>query len=268
MSLFYETQNDYLVITHNFKQVKFPQHAHESIEILYVFKGIQQIRLNQKLYTVSSGNAIIIFPDVIHEFDRDSNIPKCNNAAESVCIELDSKIFYGLFPNLRDKTVKMPLITMLPENVCELLDKLKYEKSMISALGMAYIVIDKLFDKIEISDRLSDSNTDTVKKINNYMYLHLDEALTLENVSAALNISQAHLSYIFSNKIKVNFRLYLGMLRVKQASMLIRTTDYSFTRISTGVGFNSQRTFNRLFKETYGMTPSEYRQKNKPKIYK
>ena len=73
------------------------------------------------------------------------------------------------------------------------------------------------------------------------------------------NVSECYISRIFAQKFKINLRNYLGLIRAEYAANLIRTTDENITLISQLSGFDSQRTFNRMFKAAYGRTPKEYK---------
>jgi transcriptional regulator GlxA family with amidase domain len=64
---------------------------------------------------------------------------------------------------------------------------------------------------------------------------------------------------VFSSKIGMGFSAYLGQIRVEYAASLIRTTTRSLTDIWLAAGFDSQRTFNRVFRAAFGTSPSEYR---------
>ena len=57
----------------------------------------------------------------------------------------------------------------------------------------------------------------------------------------------------------MNFRGYLNRIRLEYALQLIRSTRQPLTDVWEDAGFNSQRSFNRVFQETMGMTPLEYR---------
>ena len=57
----------------------------------------------------------------------------------------------------------------------------------------------------------------------------------------------------------MNFRNYLGALRSEYAANLLRTTEDTMTDICGKAGFDSQRSFNRIFKTIYNMSPREYR---------
>ena len=54
---------------------------------------------------------------------------------------------------------------------------------------------------------------------------------------------------------------YIREQRLKRAAQLLETTRYSITEITYMVGLNDSRYFSRCFKHSYGMTPTEYRQR-------
>ncbi len=56
---------------------------------------------------------------------------------------------------------------------------------------------------------------------------------------------------------------FLRSQRLKAAAQLLRHTDYNVGEIAYVSGFNNPSYFARIFKETYGVTPAEYRKKSK-----
>ena len=64
---------------------------------------------------------------------------------------------------------------------------------------------------------------------------------------------------MFSEKMGVGFNDCVRYLRCKNAAVMIKSRDMTFTEIALACGFGSVRSFNRSFKEVYGVTPSEYK---------
>lgn len=59
-----------------------------------------------------------------------------------------------------------------------------------------------------------------------------------------------------------NTSVYINMKRVEYgAKLLLEQPDYTIATVATECGMSNTVTFNRIFKETYNMTPSEYREK-------
>jgi AraC-like DNA-binding protein len=80
-------------------------------------------------------------------------------------------------------------------------------------------------------------------------------------MSRDLGVSRSHLSHTFSQRLGTNFRSYVNALRIDQACEMLKGTEDSVTHIAYECGFESQRTFNRVFMEQCGLSPSEYRRK-------
>lgn len=52
---------------------------------------------------------------------------------------------------------------------------------------------------------------------------------------------------------------YINTYRMNQASRLIADTDMTMTEIADHIGMNDSQHFSKLFKNTIGSTPCEYR---------
>ncbi|MBR6116404.1 MAG: helix-turn-helix transcriptional regulator [Paludibacteraceae bacterium] len=50
---------------------------------------------------------------------------------------------------------------------------------------------------------------------------------------------------------------------MKRAAQLLESGDYNITEITYMVGMNDSRYFSKCFKNTYGMTPSEYKRQKR-----
>lgn len=88
-------------------------HMHEDIEILYMREGTQRILMDEKEYTVDTGDAIVIFPNCVHQYCRGEK-PK---PADEVLI-ISSFKFYGKFlADLKDFIPENPIIKK--ENISE-----------------------------------------------------------------------------------------------------------------------------------------------------
>ena len=92
-----------------------------------------------------------------------------------------------------------------------------------------------------------------------YIAAHYTEELTLPRMAHDLGISQSALSRIFSGTFHMNFNCYLNEARLDYACNLLLHSDSSILDIAIQAGFESQRTFNRVFQERFHMSPREYR---------
>ena len=85
------------------------------------------------------------------------------------------------------------------------------------------------------------------------------EQLTLEGLSKRLGVSRFTLSRVFSEQIGCGFPEYVNRLRLNEAETMLANTGLPITEISYRCGFETPRTFNRVFRGQLGVTPREYR---------
>jgi YesN/AraC family two-component response regulator len=71
------------------------------------------------------------------------------------------------------------------------------------------------------------------------------------------------LSRIFKQQTGMNFVKYVVRCRLKRAQHLLLKTDKKIDEISEEIGYIDYRYFRNLFKKEFGLTPSEYRKKNR-----
>lgn len=85
------------------------------------------------------------------------------------------------------------------------------------------------------------------------------EDLSLDYLSAKLNLSSAYLSVYIKEKTGLNFSDHLLGIRMNKAKELLTCTDLTVNEISQRVGYLNITSFNRTFKKAVGMTPGAYR---------
>lgn len=93
-----------------------------------------------------------------------------------------------------------------------------------------------------------------------------NEEITLKRISDSLGYSEFYVSRKFREILGMQFRDYLRYRRLAFALKDVRDTDKSLLDIALDYGFSSHEAFTRAFKEAYGITPSEYRQKPVPVV--
>ena len=89
----------------------------------------------------------------------------------------------------------------------------------------------------------------------------LNPDLNLELLSKYLEISEKHCSYILRKGMEMNFNQYVNNFRIAAFKERIKegqNKTFTLTSIAYDCGFNSKSTFNRVFKSSCGVTPSEF----------
>ncbi len=94
------------------------------------------------------------------------------------------------------------------------------------------------------------------------MYLadhYQDGNLMLQDVAAAVGMSNSRFSTVFAQESGKTFTEYLTGIRLEKAMELLRTTEKRSSQIAFEVGYNDSHYFSYLFKKNTGLTPGEYR---------
>jgi AraC-like DNA-binding protein len=87
------------------------------------------------------------------------------------------------------------------------------------------------------------------------------DALSLGDVAEKAGLSRERLSRLFHESVGITFSEYLNEVRLSEARRQLSDPSRKITEIAFDCGFQSLSQFNRRFRATEGMSPSEYRRK-------
>ncbi len=86
----------------------------------------------------------------------------------------------------------------------------------------------------------------------------IENHIGVANLASRVGLSKNTLQRGFKVLHKMTVNDFIRHHRIEVAKELIETTDLNVTEISYRIGINSRSYFSKLFKEKYGMTPSDY----------
>jgi DNA-binding response OmpR family regulator len=82
--------------------------------------------------------------------------------------------------------------------------------------------------------------------------------LSVESISQELGLSRVHLNRRLKSIINESPSTYIRAYRLKQAALLLSSKKMSISEVAYAVGFSSHAYFSNIFKDQYGMSPTEY----------
>ena len=95
-----------------------------------------------------------------------------------------------------------------------------------------------------------------------YIYLHLQQTIAVEDVAAHVGLHRSYLSILFRRETGVSLSDYFREKRIEAAQNMLRFSGFTLQEISSYLAFNSQSHFASVFKKYTGLTPGAYRQKH------
>lgn len=98
-----------------------------------------------------------------------------------------------------------------------------------------------------------------IQKILSEIHAHIERPYTVEQAAAEAGYEKTRFCQLFRQTVGVSFHRYLNDYRMQAALPLLRDTALPIASIAESVGIQEGKTFARLFREKYGITPSEYR---------
>ena len=104
---------------------------------------------------------------------------------------------------------------------------------------------------------------DIVEQAIHYMRENIENRITLAEVLRYVGYSQSHFSTVFKKKTGMSPLSYFNRLKVEHACKLLKTTDLKVNMICYKVGIEDPLYFSRLFSKVMGMSPTDYRLKER-----
>jgi len=92
-----------------------------------------------------------------------------------------------------------------------------------------------------------------------FIEYHLDEEIDIENLAKMASLSPFYYQRLFSRLVKKPVAEYVKLRRMAKATEAVLQKDKRILDIALELGFSSHEHFSRTFKDTFGMTPDEYR---------
>ncbi|MBR5387705.1 MAG: AraC family transcriptional regulator [Clostridiales bacterium] len=95
-----------------------------------------------------------------------------------------------------------------------------------------------------------------------YIRMHVQEPITVEQVAHELSVNSSYLSKLFKQEMGKSISEYIRDSKIEIAEHMLRHLDDTSLQIANYLGFSSQSHFIQVFRKQTGMTPEEYRKKH------
>lgn len=96
-----------------------------------------------------------------------------------------------------------------------------------------------------------------------YIKTYYNTHLSLEKVSSIVYLNPVYFSQVFKQKTGYGFKEYVIHLRMEQAKQLLLNPQLKLADISERVGYQDVKHFTQVFRKSFNVTPTEYRQEHR-----
>lgn len=109
------------------------------------------------------------------------------------------------------------------------------------------------------SNTLSSFNIEIIKELLLWIEVNLEKPLLLDDVAIKSGYTKWHLQRVFKQATGLTLASYIRGRRLTKAATELRLTKLPILTVALRYQFDSQQSFTRRFKATFGVTPTEYR---------
>lgn len=238
----------------------FPMHVHDAVEMVCVTKGSIVLTIAGEHVHLGAGDIGIAFPTVPHSYDE---VSEDVEGIAMIFVPGVIQEFHNTFRTMIPKTSRILKKQQEPEvaHMVQHLMQMTPEKFRQLRLGYLHLILGYLLPSMQLLPVNKHLEMGLSYQVFQYISQHFTEPLSLESVAHALGISRIHLSHIFSQQLKINFRQYINTLRIDRACTLLQDPANSISQIAYLCGYGNPRTFHRAFLSQCHMPPKQYRAK-------
>lgn len=230
-------------------------HFHSAIELIYVTSGVLGATVSGKVLSVNQGELLVIPTAEIHRFDC---LAECKDVVLMIPINY-IPFFEKLFS---EKTFEEYILRGEPaKNIYEYISNLAAindnAKSPIIR-GYTYLILGYVTQRLKLKNKPI-NNIHQIHIVVNYIEEHYADSITIGDIAKRCRCTESRMSHFFNEMMGCSFPDYLGQLRARKAAQLLMYEASSVTDAAMEAGFESLRTFYRVFKKNYGMTPLQFK---------
>lgn len=256
---------------------------HAETELIEVLDDKMIYKVNGNAYMLNQGDILLIPGGSIHKVETPESR---HNVIQFDLSLFESKTFkYHMVSEIKDKFEQLERCSQnwplsAKSAVTEIIAQLKSVKSNPPGTKTAYLlkIQSLLYQLVNIFwNDIPERNYNTheykppydtkmlrkLEKVLDYIKKHYAEQIDLRTISQVANYSINHFTKIWFRYMGIHFHTYLNDYRISEAMSLLKESHLSITEIASKCGFGSYKTFIRIFKQSTGMSASEFRKLNK-----
>ena len=228
----------------------YPIHMHNCMEFTFVTEGEVHVNISGKITVLGHGQGVFVPPHCIHSYLTPS-----------------SSVFYTFlvgrnvlqdFSNLfSHKTPESLNFSFDKDFERQLVDHLGSNQSFFAAKALLYRACHLLLDGNHWIDKDSE-NSNFIQMLLQYLQENFRQDITLESFAKSTGYSYHYICKQIHRQFGVTFTQLLAQQRVAHACNLLDSQEKTITETAIESGFGSIRSFNRVFYQQTGMTPTQY----------
>lgn len=239
----------------------FAPHWHEDIEMHYIVSGDMVGVHDQEPYRVKAGDLLIANSNVLHSGHRDSEEP-----FKAVLILMNLE---GMSKRLADRNIMFQQIISGDPVVRDIMTKIdleltqENEEHQLICKGLVFQLMGHLvrcYVKEELSEKENIRRIRKLERFTPVMYYiekHYTEDISNRELADIIHLGEDRFNHLFKECMGVSPLQYINRIRMEKAMGFLKMGQYTATEVASMVGIPDYNHFGRMFRKTYGCTPTQ-----------
>lgn len=245
------------------KDLSEETHFHPELEVIYVVTGEADVTIEDMKYQMEKHDVLAVNPGLPHDVKSSEGSILCTATYSSQLLAEVLEGKYGFFECnsvCGDSPYYGKILTIEEELIYEFLRH--SQKTQCRKTSLLYQLLDCLIEHFMENqmEALGEADEDVrYRSVLSYVNRHFQGNISLSELAGEMYISTSSLSRFFKKKAGMYFVDYVNNVRVRFACQELIYSEKNITKIAVDSGFSNLSVFNRVFRETTGLTPTDYR---------
>ena len=245
----YPESEAFLTPMHNI-DFSYPAHLHGCLELSLCIHGEVEVVINGVPCLLQAGFGVLIPPNTVHSYYT-------KDTSEYYTILFSRNLlpdFSALFFHKVPRNYLFALGEPLNRQILEFYHS---DRTLFGGKSLLYRSAEAFLRDNTFLDANPDDD-DLTRQLITYIQDNLCEEITLQDVADYLGYSYFYISKRIRQVFHISFTELLAQYRVARVKMLLESGTQTISQAALSCGFGSIRSFNRIFHQVTGLTPSQY----------
>lgn len=238
------------------ERYRIKRNTYNSYLLMYILEGSGKIDYENKTYTASKGDTVLINCYKKHSYST--------SGWEILWIHFDGNVSDKYFSTLYERAgciFPAPSSNFIIKDIMQNL--INHYVDLIDLHEcVASCELERILSSLYIisSDyNMPSKENSPVNKAISFMKDHYKTKLYIEEIAVHCLLSKYHFTRLFKKETGYSPYEYITLLRINESKYLLKNTSLLIKEIAFEVGFSSEVSFVTNFKENTEYTPSEFR---------